>query len=207
MKKEVLSDPVHERTISQLLDRALNKVRAVINAWHECGFQTPESTSELYEVILNPAVPYQENVNRLQQPAEGIPEKMALEHTRSMTPPAPGELYQAAKIAGNDVYVTRELSLFRMDGGKVEFNKPVRDQIVKHKSVFAESEAQETFYNDLRAFVDRLNSLNEKTNGQLLTGNSLGPLLTTPARQVEGARVGIDPETLKKTLKNFTNGK
>lgn len=203
-KIELISDSTFETNVQKFLQHARQLMQDALNEFFRL-FRHAEIVNQpaLYELIHNPAIPYSEEVQKLDV-APGLTPEQVKKTVPLRDRPDPSRLYQLCNEASHNQYCARELSLFNVKDKEVVLTNHCQG-IIKSRSVFAFNEAQKEYFDKLKQFLDDLNSLNDRVNGRLLTDNSrLGLPFKPPAREVEGYHtIEFKPEGLSELLKNI----
>ena len=204
MSKEIVSDPVYENAVSTALDRCRQSVQDVLDCWNGLHFESLTTGSQLYELLHNPQVLYDEQVKKTTTIPEGLSKEAEAQYLKGLSLPPPDQLYDLAALARRSVYTTREMNLFAISkGGKVSLSKESQS-VIKQKSVFAENQLQEKAFNELSELVEKFNSVNSYLGGRLLTQDGrLSPLVKPPARDGMTGPVTVEPEALKQLFKTL----
>jgi len=204
MSKEIVSDPVYENAVSTALDRCRQSVQDVLDCWNGLHFESLTTGSQLYELLHNPQVLYDEQVKKTTTIPEGLSKEAEAQYLKGLSLPPPDQLYDLAALARRSVYTTREMNLFAISkGGKVSLSKESQS-VIKQKSVFAENQLQEKAYTELSGLVDTFNRVNDYLGGRLLTADGrLSPLIQPPARDGMTGPVTVEPEALKQLFKTL----
>ena len=204
MSKEIVSDPVYENAVSTALDRCRQSVQDVLDCWNGLHFESLTTGSQLYELLHNPQVLYDEQVKKTTTIPEGLSKEAEAQYLKGLSLPPPDQLYDLAALARRSVYTTREMNLFAISkGGKVSLSKESQS-VIKQKSVYASNEYQVSVFNELTSLLDQFNKVNSLVNGKLLTtdNRSLSPIFAIPAREGLGP-LNLDPEALKQLFETL----
>ena len=203
MSKEILSDSVYEAAVTLQLNRILGSVQELLTIWDSFKFQKLNTASELYALIHEPQIMYDEAVKELTTLPAGLSEAAAAEYQAGLSLPDPDRLYEAAALVRRSAYVSRELSLFSISKGRAALTK-ASEAIIKEKSVFADNQLQEKAYTELSGLVDTFNRVNDYLGGRLLTQDGrLSPLVKPPARDGMTGPVTVEPEALKQLFETL----
>jgi hypothetical protein len=198
-------DEIFEQGITQKLAEVQALAQNVLNEWNALSLGPVNGHVALFELIHQTQVPYDEAVNRLRMPAEGIDPKLAVTAAANVVIPYPERLLKAAEVAKRNAYLSREVGLITVskDGKKVELVQKVAKSIIQSKTVVSENPQQEQVFDELEKLVNDLNRLNDKVNGQLLKNNcqTLGDVFLKPVREVQGYHtIQIDATGLRAIL-------
>jgi len=199
--KEILNDPIFEKSVKTNLDKALKLVQNLIDVWNAKGFDRLTSTSQVYDLIAEPEILFTDELNKMMQVPAGLTESESREFLNNQQIPSDKDLHSASQACRNNAYCQRKMNLFHLKNGSVELSANSQE-LVKQKSVYAVSERQIEFYDRLQNLINELNNLNEKTNYQLITGRELGSVFATPLRDETG-EININSEALKQLFENF----
>lgn len=168
MKKEVYKDDVYETSMKAALGRSQKKLENLLLKWQFTKLGDITTTPQLYELIWNPDVVWNENILRLRKEPEGLTPAQAKKYQERLQEPDSRDFFKASQDCQQDPYCLREQSVFELKNGEVVFG-PGANQIIKTKSVYASNERQQKTAEEILKLKYDFNGLNERCNGTLST--------------------------------------
>jgi len=166
MKTEVFKDELYEQSMKQRLEQSREKLQNMLDVWNETGLEACESSAQLYELIWNGDVAWQEGIMKLHDQPPGLTPEQEQDHQDRIVEPDPFAFFTAAEVCRQDAYCLREQMAFGVKGKKVIL-APGSKKLIKGKSVFADSKDREQVAKEIIEMIDQYNRLNERTGKQL----------------------------------------
>lgn len=162
-KKVIFSDPNFEQITKNEIEQAREAMQVVVDVWHSLRLPQLTTKSELYDILNSTDLMVNEGKAAISRTTNDV--------NVSVPPQLPvdfGALYRAVSAANGQPYCERQYSLFNLKGKKVTTEQEQADTYINARTLYADTEEQEDFYNDYLAFLRFFNRVNELQGGSLL---------------------------------------
>ena len=200
MKNEIYRDEIYESSMNTRLELTRKLFQNCLDAWAKLDLTICASTNDLYSLVWDPAICFQEGCNVKSLPPEGVSDKVKQEHAARVVLPNPNRFYQEAGRVEMDQYSARELSLFTVKGDQVVINDKAAEPIIKDRSVYASTDKQVAFHKDLDKLIDLFNSLNVQVYGKLTASDFRENLGINARDPGDSSPISIKSEKLQELI-------
>lgn len=162
-RKIIYSDPSFEEITKNEIDQAQAAMQHIVDVWQSLKLPALTTKSELYDLLSNTDLMVNEARAAISRTTNDVnipvPAQLPVDF---------GALYRAVSAANGQPYCERQYSLFELKKNKVIVNEDQANIYVHARTLYADSEEQEQFYNDYESFLRFFNRVNELQGGSLL---------------------------------------
>ena len=162
-RKIIYSDPSFEEITKNEIEQAQAAMQHVVDVWHSLKLPALTTKSELYDLLSNTDLVINEARAAKTRTTSDVNIPVP-----SQLPVDFGALYRAVSAANGQPYCERQYSLFNLKGKKVTIEQEQADTYINARTLYADTEEQEDFYNDYESFLRFFNRVNELQGGSLL---------------------------------------
>lgn len=159
----VFRDERYEEATKSDISHAHEAMSAVLAAWNSLRIGAIDSTSELYDLVNNSELLFNEAIATLNK--KGGDTNLPVKHLDSA--PDPAQFFQAANMAKGLTFCNREYGMFTIERGKVKVNPLQQELYINNRTIWADTEEQIQFAKDCETFVSVFNKINTLTRGEL----------------------------------------
>jgi len=197
--KELVSDKIYEKSMLKRLDQSRQLIQNMVDEWHKLGYRNCTSESQLYDLAFNYQAMIDEGKALKEMDGDGLPKEQKEAYLQKLKFKNPHHFKVAAHEVEQDVFSERGQGLWSIKDGVISLNTKAADEILKARSVIAQTKGQEELGEKILQLRDIFNSVNQQTYGALKMNVDM--LFTKPLRaNTESDPVVLDIEVFRRLL-------